>query len=184
MSHLALIDACVLVPQRLSSLLLTLAEHGLYEPRWSEAILEETERTLVHKLHLSPDLARRRLDAMRTAFPEAAVFGFEELIPGLQCDSKDRHVLAAAIGGGVDTLVTNNVKHFPAAACEPHDLQVRDADAFLMRLLVSDGPLCRRAIEHEARRARRPPLSVRQLLAGLAKVAPTFTRTAFNIWDD
>jgi len=27
-SHLALLDACVLVPQRLSSLLLTLAEHG------------------------------------------------------------------------------------------------------------------------------------------------------------
>ena len=121
---------------------------------------------------------------MRTAFPEAAVFGFEELMPRPQCDPKDRHVLAAAISGGTDTLATNNVKHFPAAACEPHDLQVRDADAFLMRLLVSDGPLCRRAIEHEARRARRPPLSVRQLLAGLAKVAPTFTRTAFNIWDD
>ena len=63
MSHLALIDACVLVPQRLSSLLLTLAEHGLYEPRWSESILDETERTLIQKLHLSPDLARRRLDA-------------------------------------------------------------------------------------------------------------------------
>lgn len=106
MSHLALLDACVLVPQRLSSLLLTLAEHGLYEPRWSESILEETERTLIQKLHLSPDLARRRLGSMRTDFPEAAVFGFEELMPGLQCDPKDRHVLAAAISGGVDTLVT------------------------------------------------------------------------------
>ena len=101
---------------------------------------------------------------------------------GLQWDPKDRHVLAAAISSGVDTLVTNNVKHFPAAACEPHDLQVRDADAFLMRRLVSEGADCRRAIEHEARRARKPPLDVRQLLAGLTKVAPTFAHTAFNIW--
>lgn len=47
MSSLALLDACILVPQRLSSLLLTMAEHGLYEPRWSEPILTETERALV-----------------------------------------------------------------------------------------------------------------------------------------
>ena len=69
MSSLALLDACILVPQRLSSLLLTMAEHGLYEPRWSEPILTETERALVQKLDLSPDLARRLLQAMRTAFP-------------------------------------------------------------------------------------------------------------------
>ena len=47
MSSLALLDACILVPQRLSSLLLTLAEHGLYEPRWSDPILTEAERALI-----------------------------------------------------------------------------------------------------------------------------------------
>lgn len=73
MSSLALLDACILVPQRLSSLLLTLAEHGLYEPRWSDPILTETERALIQKLRLRPDLARRRLQAMRNAFPEASV---------------------------------------------------------------------------------------------------------------
>lgn len=69
--------------QRLSSLLLTLAEHGPYEPRWSEPILTETERALIQKLHVGPDLARRRLQAMRVAFPEASVVGFDDLIPGL-----------------------------------------------------------------------------------------------------
>lgn len=41
MSHLALLDACVLVPQRLSSLLLTLAEHGVRARSSSELILDE-----------------------------------------------------------------------------------------------------------------------------------------------
>lgn len=184
MSSLALLDACILVPQRLSSLLLTMAEHGLYEPRWSEPILTETERALVEKLHLSPDLARRRLQAMRTAFPEAGIVGFDHLIPGLHCDQKDRHVLAAAISGGGDVLVTNNVKHFPVEACEPYDLQVQDADQFLTNLLMSEGAACRQAIEHEAGRSRRPPLTVELLLAGLTKVAPTFAHTAHNIWDE
>lgn len=49
MTLLALLDACILVPQRLSSLLLTLADEALYEPRWSETILDETERALVQK---------------------------------------------------------------------------------------------------------------------------------------
>jgi predicted nucleic acid-binding protein len=181
-SSLALLDACILVPQRLSSLLLTVAEHGLFEPRWSEPILTETERALVQKLHLSPDLARHRLRAMRTAFPEASIVGFDDLIPCLQCDPKDRHVLAAAISGGVDVLVTNNVKDFPGEACEPHGLQVHDADQFLMNLLMSEGAACREAIEHEAGRSRKPPLTVQQLLAGLTKVAPTFAHTAHNIW--
>lgn len=184
MSSLALLDACILVPQRLSSLLLTMAEHGLCEPRWSEPILTETERALIQKLRLVPDLARRRLQAMRTAFPEANIEGFDDLIPGLRCDPKDRHVLAAAIAGGVDVLVTNNVKHFPLEACEPYDLQVLDADQFLTDLLMSESAACREAIEHEAARSRKPPLTVQQLLAGLTKVAPTFAHTTYNIWDE
>lgn len=184
MTHLALLDACILVPQRLSSLLLTLAEEGLYEPRWSEAILDETKRALVQKLRLSPDLARRRLDAMRAAFPEAAVVGFEGLVPSLQCHPKDRHVLAAAITGTVDVLVTNNLKDFPAEACDPYDLQTLDADFFLLSLLARDGVGTRQAILNEASRSRAPAMSVRQLLASLTKVAPTFAHTVYNVWDE
>lgn len=184
MSHLALLDACILVPQRLSSLLLTLAEDGLYEPRWSGAILDETERALVEKLGLSPDLAGRRLNAMRSAFPEAAVAEFEGLVPSLQCHPKDRHVLAAAITGMVDVLVTNNLKDFPDEACDPYGLEVVDADVFLLGLLTRDGAACRRAILHEADRSRTPAMSVQQLLASLTKVAPTFAHTVYNLWDE
>lgn len=93
-------------------------------------------------------------------------------------------MLAAAISGGVDVLVTNNVKHFSVEACDPYDLQVRDADQFLTNLLMSEGAACRKAIEHEAGRSRKPPLTLQQLFAGLTKVAPTFAHTAYNIWDE
>jgi hypothetical protein len=123
-----LLDACVLVPQRLSSLLLTLAEEGLFEPRWWERILAETERALTGKLGISRDRAVRRLTAMRQAFPEASVLGFEHLEEELTCHPKDRHVLAAAIAAGAETLVTANVRDFPEESCRPHGIAVADPD--------------------------------------------------------
>ncbi|MGY5885037.1 PIN domain-containing protein [Modestobacter lacusdianchii] len=169
-----LLDACVLVPQRLSSLLLTLAEEGLFEPRWSERILAETERALTVKLGLSPDRAMRRLTAMRQAFPEASVHGFEHLEEGLSCHPKDRHVLAAAIAAGAEALVTANVRDFPEASCRPHGVTVSDPDVFLLELMVRDTRACKTAVEREAQRTRRPPMTARDVLAGVAGVVPTF----------
>ena len=41
--------------------------------------------------------------------------GYEDLIPGLQLpDPNDRHVLAAAIRGHADVIVTMNLRDFPA----------------------------------------------------------------------
>jgi hypothetical protein len=172
-----LLDACVLVPQRLSSLLLTLAEEGLYEPRWSERILAETERALTDKLGLSHDRAVRRLSAMREAFPEASVHGFEHLEASLTCHPKDRHVLAAAITAGAEALVTSNVRDFPHESCRPHGITVLDPDIFLLELMARDGSACQAAVEREASRMRRPPMTSREVLAGIARVAPTFANS-------
>lgn len=177
MTTAVLLDACVLVPQRLSSLLLTLAEEGLFEPRWSERILAETERALTEKLGLSRERAVRRLTAMREAFPEASVHGSERLEMGLTCHPKDRHVLAAAIATGADTLVTSNVKDFPEESCRPHGVTVPDPDTFLLDLMARDGLACRSAVEREALRMRRPSMTAREVLAGVARLAPTFANS-------
>lgn len=84
---IALLDANVLVPQRLSSLLPTLAEHDLFQPRWSAEILDEAEQALINRLGVDPTRARRRLNAMRQAFPRA------DADPGL----KGRRRIAAAV---------------------------------------------------------------------------------------
>ena len=99
-----LLDANVLVPQRLSSLLLTLAEHDLFQPRWSEEILNEVERTLANKLGVEPYKAARRIKAMSRAFPRAEVVGYESVTGDLRCDPKDQHVYAAAQLASADFL--------------------------------------------------------------------------------
>jgi hypothetical protein len=110
--------------------------------------------------------------------------GFEGLAPSLQCHPKDRHVLAAAVVGAVDVLVTNNLKDFPAKACEGYDLRTLDADPFLLSLLALDAAGTRQAILREASRLRAPAMTVRQLLASLTKVAPTYAHTVYNVRDE
>jgi hypothetical protein len=55
--------------------LLRLAEHDppFFAPKWSRDILDETGRTLV-KFGYSAAQAKRRIDVMQEAFPEAPKF--------------------------------------------------------------------------------------------------------------
>ena len=55
---------------------------------------------------------------MATYFPDARVTGYKQLIGSMTNDPKDRHVLAAAVAGRADTLVTENLKDFPPASPE------------------------------------------------------------------
>jgi hypothetical protein len=46
------------------------------------------------------------------------VTGYEDLIEGLHLpDPDDRHVLAAAIRGRADVIVTRNIRHFQTLPC-------------------------------------------------------------------
>lgn len=172
-----LLDACVLVPYPLVSALLTMAESELFEPRWSEQILGEVERTLTGKLDLDPGKAQHRLSQMRAGFPESSVHGFEDLIQEMTCDPKDRHVLAAAVAAGADLLVTVNLKHFPEASYREHGLEVIDPESLMGRFLSHDEERCIEALERDADRLRNPPSSTAELLAQLAHHAPTFANT-------
>lgn len=180
--QIVLLDANVLVPQRLSSLLLTLAEHDLFQPRWSEEILDEVERTLVHKLGLDSVKAGRRLDAMRRAFPRATVRGHEELPGDPRCDPKDRHVYSAAQVGFADVLVTFNLSDFPAAPTEADDVAVVDPDAFLLALHDQDPRGVEAAIEHEAARMRQPAQEVSDVLRGVAGTVPMTANILHHHW--
>lgn len=67
---------------------------------------------------------------------DALVTGYEHLIPALSLPvPNDRHVLAAAITGRCDVIVTNNVRDFPLAACEPFGIRAQRPDDFLCDLL-------------------------------------------------
>lgn len=106
------LDACVLIPYQLSDLLLRLAEAEMFLPLWSDKIMAEVNQNLPLKLGVTPHRAQRRIDHMTTAFPLAAVGGHTDLIPAMTNDPRDRHVLAAAVRGNADLIVTANLKDF------------------------------------------------------------------------
>ncbi len=178
MSRRAVLDAWVLVPYNLASLLLTCTEHGLFEPRWSETILEETHRALTNKIGLEEQRAARRRDAMQHAFPEAEVVGFDAHLEGLRCHPKDRHVLAAAIASDADVIVTFNLDDFPDAACEPYGVVAIHPEQYLLELLATDREATLAAIVADAARRTSPPARPSELLAWLAATVPTFANLA------
>jgi hypothetical protein len=127
----AILDTCVLWPSLQRDFLLSMAIEGLYRPLWSEAILEELHRHEQYKLMErgtedtdALDQADRLVVNMRVHFEDALVTGWEPLEGtfGLP-DTDDEHVLAAAVVGGAGAIVTDNLRHFPAALV-PSDIQV------------------------------------------------------------
>ena len=70
---------------------------------------------------------------MNKAVPDALVTGYQETIPTLTLpDPTDRHVLAAAIVGRADVIVTSNLKDFPADVLQPYGIEAQHPDEFLM----------------------------------------------------
>lgn len=171
---LVVLDACVLVPIRLATTLLWLAEAEFFQPVWSDEILDEVERNLP-KVGVPEDRAAARVGMMRDAFgAEALIDGFDDLIDTMPCDPKDRHVLAAAVRGEASRIVTFNLRDFPEASASRLGVEVVHPEEFLATLLVEDADVVLATLSREAEALRRPPESVLTFLASLTPTVPTF----------
>jgi predicted nucleic acid-binding protein len=130
--YVAVLDACVLAPMPLADTLLRVAEEpAFYVPKWSREILNEVASTLA-KFGYSNKQIKRRILAMESAFEDAVITGYEDLVPAMKNDLKDRHVLAAAIRTGAHAIITDNRRHFPKGLLEPYGLERRTGDEFLV----------------------------------------------------
>ena len=119
MAFPAFLDTCTLFGQCLCDVLLSIAEQGAFTPYWSGRVLAAVERSVVERGHASPESMSRRTAAMRRAFPQAEVTGFEHLIDSMTNHPGDHHVLAACVRSPAQTLVTFNIKDFPAESLDP-----------------------------------------------------------------
>lgn len=175
MPFVALLDANVLYPIWLCDVLLSVAETEVFQLRWSERILEEAERNVKRN---RPDAATaaisRRFQDMRRSFPEAMVTGYETLEPVMANHPKDRHVLAAAVRGRADVIVTVNLDDFPPEACEPYDIDVQHPDEFLCNQWELDEELMTDVMERRLEDYSNPPLSFAQFLQHLEPHIPQF----------
>jgi predicted nucleic acid-binding protein len=136
MSYTAVLDACVLVPMPLCDTLLRLAEEpATYRPLWSEQILLEVGVALENKLKRNAFQRQRRLHAMRGAFPDAELDVPVGLADTITCipDPNDRHVVAAAVFGSADAIVTFNIRHFPPGCIQQYGVSCQTPDQFLVR---------------------------------------------------
>lgn len=177
----ALLDANALVPVALTDTLLRLAERDLYRPVWSEKILDEARRAIL-RVHpeISPSRVDARLRAMNEVFDDACVIGWEPLLEGLELpDRDDRHVLAAAIRGRAEVVVTANLSDFPDHVLNPLGLHAISPDDFLLDQLDLDSSSTLAVLADQAGAMRRPPASVEDVLCSLAAAgAPRFASEA------
>jgi predicted nucleic acid-binding protein len=158
------LDTCVLLKSYLCDTLLSIAETGAYRPLWSPMVMTELERNLARR-GLDDKQVAHRLDQMNRAFPDAAITGYEATISDMANDPKDRHVLAAAIRGGADVLVTENLRDFSPDAAQPYGIEVISQDAFLLDQFDLRPVDVLGALRRQASRYRREPRSVAALLA-------------------
>lgn len=179
--YTAVLDACVLVPIALADTLLRVAERELYRPLWSDRILGEA-RDAILEIHpdISPEQVARRFEMMAATFEDARVQGWEELEATLALpDPDDRHVLAAAVRGRADAIVTANVRDFPETVLGPLGVAALDPDDFLLDQLDLAPRFVLDVLREQAQHTRNPALTPTDLLARLARAGvPAFADEA------
>lgn len=132
-----LIDACVLYPTVLREIVLGLAAEGGFTPLWSARILEEWARAAGKLGDGSEAVARGEIALVRARWPQAEVAVRKETEARLWLpDAGDVHVLAAAIDGGADMILTLNIRDFPKRALDPEAILLRHPDEFLIEALA------------------------------------------------
>ena len=108
--------------------------------------------------------------AVDKATRDALVTGYEPLTSCLNLpDPDDRHVLAAAIVGHCDVIVTQNLQDFPQEVLKPFGIEVQHPDDFLANHLnLAPGKFCV-AVRKVRARLKNPPYSVEDYLATLTR---------------
>ena len=173
--YAVLLDACVLVPMPLCDTLLRLAEEpAFYRPLWSENILQEVGDVL-GRMSICPKRRERRLAFMREHFPEASVVVPLGLAGALTCipDENDRHVLAAAIRGHANAIITFNDADFPEDCLKQYDILRQTPDEFLVHQFHLSPDLVLEKIDAQATAIRQERKHVIARLHELAQ-APEF----------
>ena len=165
----ALLDANVLYSSFVRDIFINLAIADLFRGRWTDKIHQEWMRALREN---DPRITPERLERIRAringASPDVLITGYESLIPKLTLpDPDDRHVLAAAIVGRCDIIVTKNLRDFPGEYLARYQIEAQTPDTFLMNQMRRDAALFCKTIRDTRIFLRNPPYSVERYLSDL-----------------
>ncbi|MFM7316778.1 MAG: PIN domain-containing protein [bacterium] len=166
----ALLDACVLYPQMLRDVLITLACSGFFQAKWTTRINNEWVRHLLAKNPGREQQISRTLELLTCSVEDWLIEDYDHLIETVILpDSNDRHVLAAAIHASVDCIVTLNLADFPATVLQCHGIVVQSPDTFLTSLIENAiEPGCA-SVGSLRKRYRNPEMTPEQFLDSLSR---------------
>ena len=136
-----LLDANVLYSVAICDALMSVAATGIYCAKWSSEIDAEWIRNLAADRNIPEQRLHVRRDSMHAACPDWEVEeqAWQSILPCIELpDSGDHHVLAAAVAGHADAIVTQNLRDFPADKLAPFGIDVIHPDAFLAYQLDLD----------------------------------------------
>lgn len=178
----AVIDACVLCSPLKRNLVLSLAEAELFRVRWSDEIMEETEKAIENILAKkdcddAAERATQARQAMNEAFAEATVTDYDQLGDdlGKLPDDGDRHVIAAAIKSRADVIVTENLKDFPRRLLASYGIEAKSSDAFIADAIDLCPSLAMAAIKRMRLRLQRQEKTPEVLLLDMEKIGLTLS---------
>ena len=169
--YTVLFDANVLYPAPMRDLLLQLAVTDIFRARWTADIHREwIDALLINQPHRDRAALERTREQMDRATRDCLVIGYHSLMPSLRLpDPDDRHVLAAAIVGRCNAIVTQNLRDFPTEALAPHGIEVVHPDAFLQAQLELEPAIFCTAVCKVRARLKNPPYSVTDYLDTLIR---------------
>lgn len=129
------LDTNVIYPLLVRDLMFWFAYYELFTPKWSQHIFDEWDSVMERK-GIPEEERVKRINVANTAFPDAMVNNYEQLITSLKLpDEKDRHVLAAAIKTNANIIVTENLKDFPKDYLVTFGLSAKSSDDFLTDII-------------------------------------------------
>ena len=170
--YTALLDACVLYPMAMADALMSLATAGLFAAKWTTRIEAEWIRSLEDN---RPDLQGRldyRREQMREAVPdwEVGEQAWTICARGLELpDPDDVHVLAAALAGHADCIVTANLKDFPAEVVAQLGIEVIHPDQFIVAQWDLDQLVAVAAFKRMRARWKKPQASAEDFAAAMER---------------
>lgn len=127
------IDTCVIYPTVMRQMVLGVAALGCFTPLWSARIIAEWQRAAQKLGPEGAAQAEAEAAMLGVAWPDAQVTWPPSLEARLWLpDPADIHVLAAAVSGSADVILTLNAKDFPRHILAEEGLSRADPDMFLM----------------------------------------------------
>lgn len=129
------LDACVLYPSVLRSLLIGVAKAGHFTPLWSDRILEEWRRAA--ERNGDGPVAAIEIALLRADWPKAIVPETRRDDLHLP-DMDDVHVLETALASSADAILTANLKDFPTKILGRYGLLRFEPDAFLLEYALAE----------------------------------------------